>query len=94
MAGYDFLVLNNAFTMHWKFQEIKDRPTSRAAQVLHNHLILPKVLEDLKAKYGGRDPYNAIEQIKRLQLLVKNPFGCFRFRTVKLENKLYKNNTV
>ena len=55
MAGYQFLVLNNAFTSHWGFQTIKGRPSWRAKQQEDNNKLMPGFAEELKAKYGS-DP--------------------------------------
>lgn len=37
VAGYQFMMLNNAFANHWGFQSLKSRPEFRAKQQEKNN---------------------------------------------------------
>lgn len=63
VAGYQFVVLNNAFTNHWGLQTIKSRPKWRAKQQENNNKKFDEFALELIAKYG-RDPYGMASKLK------------------------------
>jgi len=56
VAGYEFHVLNNAFSNHWGFQTFKSRPPWRAVQRVVNEQRFSNFAKEVSAHYG-RDPY-------------------------------------
>ena len=66
VAGYEFHVLNNAFTNHWGFQTVKARPSWRAKQSEENHALFKNFSREIVAKYG-RDPFRVQNRHKRIR---------------------------
>ena len=64
VAGYEFLVLDNAFASHWGFQSIKTRPKYRALQQEANNKHFDDFAKEIKARYGDKDPYNMMNKLK------------------------------
>ena len=67
VSGYQFYVLNNAFTNHLGFQTLKTRPVWRAQQSSVNSRKFHNFALELIAKYG-RDPYGMAERLKKMNL--------------------------
>ncbi|XP_059082616.1 beta-1,4-glucuronyltransferase 1-like [Tigriopus californicus] len=67
VSGYEFFVLNNAFTNHWGFQSIKTRPKYRALQQMKNNHLFDDFAKEITARYG-RDPYKMMSKLKSLNL--------------------------
>lgn len=64
VAGFEFFVLNNAFTNHWGFQSSKTRPHFRAVQQTANNRKFEAFARELDARYG-RDPYGMMEKLRK-----------------------------
>ena len=67
VAGYTFQVLNNAFTSHWGFQYLKNRPMWRAKQQEQNNAKFDDFAREISARYG-RDPYQMLSKLKKMNL--------------------------
>ena len=50
VAGYEFLVLDNAFTSHWGFQYASSRPAWRAKQQMENNARFDDFAKELNAR--------------------------------------------
>jgi len=75
VAGYQFKLLNNAFTSHWGFQSIKSRPAWRARQQEQNNARFDEFAREVSAHYSA-DPYNMLDQLKKMNLKhVKVAYG-------------------
>ncbi|XP_046389794.1 beta-1,4-glucuronyltransferase 1-like isoform X1 [Ischnura elegans] len=62
LRGYTFEVLDNAFLVHWGFQEFKQRPKWRTKQVQRNYQFFKKWLLEKAAQYDA-DPENLIQRM-------------------------------
>eukprot|EP00095_Tigriopus_kingsejongensis_P007170 maker-scaffold211_size255937-snap-gene-1.15 protein:Tk07170 transcript:maker-scaffold211_size255937-snap-gene-1.15-mRNA-1 annotation:"n-acetyllactosaminide beta- -n-acetylglucosaminyltransferase-like" len=67
VSGYEFFVLNNAFTNHWGFQSIKTRPQYRAIQQMKNNARFDVFAKELNARYEN-DPYDMMTKLKGMNL--------------------------
>jgi len=67
VAGYEFYLLNNAFTNHWGFQGLKSRASWRAKQQENNNKKFDEFAKELSAHYG-RDPYKMLEKLPKMNL--------------------------
>ena len=67
VAGWKFFVLNTAFTSHWGFQSLKQRPQWRAKQSENNNHKFDEFAKELTARYSA-DPYNMMSKLKKLNL--------------------------
>ena len=81
-AGFQFLVLNNAFTSHRGFQTIKSRPRWRAKQHEENMKLLHAFAQELKTKYG-KDPKNFVSFSKMFSK-AQIPYEKSRWRGVSI----------
>lgn len=84
VAGYDFYVLNNAFTSHWGFQTLKTRPKWRAKQQERNNARFDDFAKEVTARYG-RDPYDMVPNLKKMDL--KNIKVAYGLDDEKPDNK-------
>ena len=67
VAGYEFHVLNHAFTNHWRFQSLKSRPWWRARQQKENHQRFLNFSREIIVKYG-RDPLKMEKRLKKVKV--------------------------
>ena len=67
VAGYEFFVLNNAFTSHWGFQSIRTRPKWRAKQQEENNAKFDEFAREVTARYG-RDPCKMLKKLKKMNM--------------------------
>jgi len=67
VAGYSFYLLNNAFTSHWGFQQLKTRPSWRAKQMEENNAKFDEFAKELSAHYNA-DPYDMLSKLKKMNL--------------------------
>jgi len=65
VANYSFYLLDNAFSSHWGFQTLKDRPEWRAKQQTMNNHRFDDFAKEISARYG-RDPYDMLTKLKTL----------------------------
>ena len=68
VAGYEFHVLDNAFASHWGFESVKTRPKYRAVQQEANNRRFDDFAKEIKARYGGKDPYNMMSKLSSMNL--------------------------
>ena len=57
MAGYKFMVLNNAFNSHAGFQTREARPKWRLAEARANFKLFENFKKDMKLKYGKPESF-------------------------------------
>ncbi len=80
VAGYDFYVLNNLFSVHWGLQTSKARPMWRARQQENNNKKFDEFAKEVSARYD-RDPYHMMDKLKTLNL--KNVRVAFDVKSKK-----------
>lgn len=51
VAGYSFYLLNNIFTSHWGFQQLKTRPSWRAKQMEENNAKFDEFAKEVKTYF-------------------------------------------
>lgn len=67
MAGYNFVLLNNAFVSHWGFQEFRDTPKWRIEQRVVNENKFVNFAKEMVARYD-RDPLRMLAKLKALNV--------------------------
>ncbi|KAG8234611.1 hypothetical protein J437_LFUL015024 [Ladona fulva] len=66
LAGYQFKLLDNAFLVHWGFQEMKRRPAWRLKQTAANYNLFKNWLLEKTIRYDS-DPLNLTHKIVKNQ---------------------------
>ncbi|KAG8233973.1 hypothetical protein J437_LFUL014492 [Ladona fulva] len=66
LAGYQFKLLDNAFLVHWGFQEMKSRPAWRLKQTVANYDLFKNWLLEKTIRYDS-DPLNLTHKIVKNQ---------------------------